>query len=203
MAGILKLFCHGRKKVLYDTATTFDLFSFPTLFQGSQTIEFCLLEAIPGGAFENAPWRFVSPGEYSLKIGLYLTATGAQLAFQNAWDVTTENTYTGALGLNTAAIVTALAASSSVPCTFEISTVDAAGNEEVIYQAGVTLKKAFGVAALTIPADVTVATQDWTRATFVQIQEDDGKKVTLRAGSFAVEIGVNPDGSVSLNGILL
>ena len=203
MAGILKLFCSGRKKQLYDTAETTDPFSVPVLFQGSQTIEFCLLEAAPGGQFENAPWTTVSPGAYGLRIGLYLASTGAQLAFQNSWVATAENTYTGTLGLNTAAIITALTSATSANCIFEISTIDAGGAEETVYQAPVVLKKAYGIASLTIPADVTVATQDWVRSTFVQLEEDDGKKVVLSFGSFAVEIGVNADGTVALNGILL
>jgi len=204
MAGILKLFCDGRGKQLYGALSSSSPFALPNLIQGSQTIEFTLMESDPVGLFEGAPWSTVSPQTFQLKIGLYLVTGATQLAYQNSWvDDTNTEKKTGVLGLNTAAIISALTTATSHACIFEISIIDATGAEEVVYQTTTTLKKAYGIASLTVPADETVATQNWTRATFVAIEEDDGRRLVLKAGNFGIEIGVNEDGSVSINGILL
>src|SRR5687767_13559517 len=115
--GAWKLFSGLEDRALYRSAFSTDKVALPDLTSGDQlSIEFTLLKRNTGSDYLLTPWERVAAAGYSLRIGLFLTASPyTQLAYQTSFTAVSDNAFAreGVLALDTAAIATALTAVNS------------------------------------------------------------------------------------------
>lgn len=134
-------------------------------FQGeSPSVQYTRLERNPGSY--KIPWSLINPGDYQLKMGLFLTSDGTRLAFQDAFtDDAPSSSKLGLLTYDSDAIADALGDLTRIDCTFEIQLTDAGGQKIKGYQRAATLRKEFLTdATLSVPLEEVAASQAWTRA---------------------------------------
>jgi hypothetical protein len=161
---LLKLFIGDDFKI-YASNTGVQLEPFPVL-TGSEMIDI-ELELMTRTEDTNAPWTLVSPGSYSLSVGLFALTDRTQLAFQNTFSDDGDKKV-GQLDLNTAAVSTALTSETSIKCVFEVRTVDATGPDYPYRNTNVTLVKPFITSGtLTVPPTETALTTSTAIALFV------------------------------------
>src|SRR5438046_5523968 len=163
---LLKLF-NGDDFQLHIDPTTISVANLPDLTAGEQVdIEFTLMTRT---ADDLAPWTLVSPGSYSLQIGLFVASDRSQLAYQNTFaDDTGASKKTGTLALDTAAIYSAIYSVAQVRCVLEVRIEDATGASYPYRNKNVVLLKPFITpGTLTVPPSEAGATESWSKALFV------------------------------------
>jgi hypothetical protein len=197
--NFLNLFVVADTKSLVLHALSLETALLPTFFQGeSPPVAFTLLTRNPGAGSVALlqPWSKISPANYSLKLGLFLTADGTQLAFQDTFvdDVTTFSK-SAIFTYNSAAITTALAGGTSIACTFEVEIKDASGNPYKALQQQVTLQKQFITpTAATVPATEVAATQAWVNGNFAKRYRQQGEfDIWITPGGTAVMVTLGDD----------
>jgi len=171
-------------KTLVKHAASQDSINLPDLYQGeSPPTAFTLLQANPAGGYQS-PWSKVSPALYSLRMGLFLTSSGAQLAFQDTWtDDAAAGLKYGNFDYDSAAITTALGGNASIACTWE-SEVTTAASKIVKVQKPVTLyKQLISPTTATVAAGEVAATQAWARATMIP---KDGSSAQNQCDGFII-----------------
>ena len=168
MLNLLNIFLSLDWKALVPHAGSMDKIALPAFYQGeSPTVGFTLLNLNPTGGFQS-PWSKVSPASYSLRMGLFLTSSGAQLAFQNTWaDDSALGLKYAELTYDSAAITAALAAASSININWEAEITNTAGSIIKIQQPGTLYKQLITPSTATVPPTDTAATQAWSRASFI------------------------------------
>lgn len=144
--GSLRLFAVLEDKRLIYSPYGDKPYVIPRLTSGDRLdIEFTLLKYNSGPDFLTTPFELVAAASYSLRIGLFLTATPfTQLAYQTSFTVVSGNDRAreGVLALDTAAIDTALTSAESATCRFEIEATIGSNDHTVYSNSAVTLEKA-------------------------------------------------------------
>lgn len=169
--GAWKLFAGLEDRALYRSAFSTDKVALPDLTSGDQlSIQFELLKRNTGSDYLLTPWERVAASAYSLRIGLFLTASPyTQLAYQTSFTSVAGNEYAreGVLALDTSEITTALTSVNSVASTFEIEATIGGSDHTVFRKTDVNLIKALipSGTASTQPGQ-TAATQEWVKAQF-------------------------------------
>lgn len=170
--GSLRLFAVLEDKKLVRNPYSDSGYTIAELTSGDRLdIQFTLLKRNAGTDHLIVPFEEVAASAYSLRVGVFLTSDGTQLAYQTSFTVVADNAYAreGVLALDTAAIATALTgATSSVVVTLEIEATIGANDHTVFRRTDVVLKEAL------IPSGTsseqpgqTTATQEWVNAQMV------------------------------------
>lgn len=164
--GQLRIYNVLDSKRLMSHATSRDEFFLPDFLKGeSPSVDFTLMTRNESGD-SKIPWILISPGSYSLKMGLFRTSNDVELAFQDTFtDVSETASKTGVLVYDSAAVTNSLGGSTKIDCTFEIEVTDSGGNVSKSYQHAAILRKTFITpATITIPAEEVGATQAWVKS---------------------------------------
>lgn len=199
MAGLLRIFNSADDERIYTSAFAgYEDKLIRELKSGdSISIDYTLMQRNVSGGHMRTPWSRVGSGDYSLRIGLFLDATRAQLAYQNTFANIDEFTKRGSLLLTTAEAVAAVASTPfQAACTFEIEITDADGKDRTTYRESVTLKKGLidASAAGVQPGEVA-ATQAWVQQTQFPREGANSFIMLTRPSGFRVMVTFNDDGT--------
>lgn len=166
--GAWNLFAGLEDRALYRSAFSTDKVAFPDLTSGDQlSIQFTLLKRNTGEDYLLTAWERMAAAAYSLRIGLFLTASPyTQLAYQTSFTVVSDDAYAreGVLALDTAAIATALTSVNSLVATFEIEATIGSSDHTVFRKTDVNLIKAL------IPSGTSSEQPGQQNATIQQVQ---------------------------------
>jgi hypothetical protein len=164
--GQLRWFAVFDTKGLVRHENSQDPYSLPDFYSGeSPYAQFMGLQVNSAGAAGRDPWGKIDPSSFGLRVGLYRTATSAQLAFQDIWaNDLTNFIKTAQLVYDSVAVTAALAAEANdVAVTMEWEVTPTTGGAFKI-QARARLKPGLITpASATVPAGEVAATQGWTR----------------------------------------
>jgi hypothetical protein len=151
---------------LYPSHKSMDAIRLAELTSGNKlSVEYTLLTRNQSGS-RSEPWERITPGNYSLKIGLFKTSDRTLLAQSTGGDFTDDAGNAlkrGLFLLDTAAIDTALAAVNELACTLEIEVTDSGGPRNT-FRGALTLKKTHITATMgSVPSTERPASQEWVK----------------------------------------
>lgn len=188
----ITLYVNADDQILVRSQSNPGAYTVPTLFQGDTVpLEFQLLyrSDVTATTLVNVP----STG-YSLQV-ILVSTSGTTLAYQNTF--TDDSSYAlkiGSISLNTAAIDSAITASTSGQITayLQIKVTYTDGTTRTVYfQPTVTIQKTYLTAATTtVPPSETAATESWVRGTFFPKSATSGGDVKIWRGDDGLDYRV-------------
>jgi hypothetical protein len=171
--------------------------------QDKPTVAIHPLEADPTRAANQGAYSQLDPTGWSASLKVYSSA-GTLLASQTVWTVS-GNTLVGSLDLNTVAMASEFASSSTTQienAVFEVKLTDGTG-AEFNFQSRITIKRQYNVAGSPVATpSARYYTVDEINALFVRFTGNpDGSSITLRSsnGDYEVVLQCNDDGSNASN----
>lgn len=196
----------NRRLVNYNGSIT----TIPPVFQGN-VIDLKITVVDPTGSLSGAAYSKVALGSYGLRASIGATPTGTSggptpLALQNTftWD-SLDNSFSGSLECNTAAIDSHIGSAASAAAYFEVN-LTISGTRITILQEVFTLKAVVDEATSTAPTPTdTYLTGADSLALFVKKVGNNGEVIVLKSpgGIYGLELGVSDTGEMISNVITL
>lgn len=194
----ITLYVNADDQILVRSASNPAAYTIPTMFQGDTVpLEFQLLYR-----GEQAATQLVTVPStgYSLQV-ILVSTSGTTLAYQNTF--TDDSSYTlkiGSIALNTAAIDTAISASTTGQITayLQIKVTYTDGTTRTVYfQPTVTIQKTYLTAATTaVPPSETAATESWVQSTFLPRSATSGGDFKIWRGDDGLDYRVYISGGM-------